>query len=183
MPSPATTSPFGFMAQYQAKGLITDEGFKAFRDAYTGHLPDVKMYVAEEDGMHVFYYNAGLETGGAVFRTNRADAVASILHMVQDNGGEIEKVSIDVLGARAGLEVQTLNDYFPVYAGADATAHLVDLKGGPCYGTLGVGVDTELGYRDQSVGCKVLGCGMRVGRVCEISAFGSKIGIDWGKLF
>lgn len=96
---------------------------------------------------------------------------------------KVEQVHADVLSAKVEAEVQTVWDAVPVYAGAGASANLVDMEAGPFTGTLGAGVDSEVGYKDQSVGFKVLGSGVRVERVCEISVFGSKIGIDWGKLF
>ncbi|KAK4653865.1 LOW QUALITY PROTEIN: hypothetical protein QC762_511160 [Podospora pseudocomata] len=42
-------------------------------------------------------------------------------------------------------------------------------------------LDTEIGCRDPSVGCKVMGCRVRVGRVCVTSALGSGFEIDFGK--
>lgn len=139
----------------------------------------------EQDGTVTFYANANATTGAKaeVFRTNRADAVVSVLHIAQLKGQKVEQVHVDVISAKVGAEMQTAFDKVPVYAGVEASLNLVDAQAGPFTATLGAGADTGAGYQDQSVGFKVLGTGVKVGRVCEISVFGSKIGIDWGKLF
>jgi hypothetical protein len=111
------------------------------------------------------------------------DAVFSVLHTAQLQGRKIEQGREDDLSLKVEAEVQTVWDAVPVYAGVGASANIVDVEAGPVTGTVGLGVDAEVGYKDQSVGFKVLGTGVRLGRVCEISVLGSKIGIDWGKLF
>jgi hypothetical protein len=146
--------------------------------------PDVDLQAAqEENGVTTFYANASLTSRGEVFRTNRADAVVSIVHLAELQGKEIQMVHVDILSAKVESEQQWLWGAIPVYIGVGASINLVDAEAGPFTGTLGVGVDEEFGFRDESVGFKVLGTGLRVGRVCEISVLGSKIGIDWGKLF
>ncbi|KAK4665127.1 LOW QUALITY PROTEIN: uncharacterized protein QC763_511160 [Podospora pseudopauciseta] len=97
-----------------------------------------------------------------------------------DKGGRDPAGNVDVLSVKANVQVETVAGV-PVYYGADAGVYLADAEAGPFHGTLGLAADTEIGCRDQSVGCKVLGCGVRVGRVCEISALGSGLGIDLGK--
>jgi len=48
--------------------------------------------------------------------------------------------------------------------------------------TLGVGVTTGAGIRDDSASIKVLGCGVTVGRKMSLSIFDSEIGVDLGKV-
>jgi hypothetical protein len=134
----------------------------------------------EEDGLTTFYFNANADNGGYIFQTHSAAAAASVLHIAQQKGVEVEQVHVDILAFKAKAQIQSAGGV-PVYAGADAGAYLVDADAGPFHASLGLAADTEVGCRDQSIGCKVLGCGARVGRVCEISLFGNSIGIDWGK--
>ncbi|KAI5792107.1 hypothetical protein FPQ18DRAFT_389622 [Pyronema domesticum] len=160
MVSPGTSNPIGMMAQNGAK----PNDLASFIRAFASHAPDVDLHATQEqNGTVIFYTGANATTGGEV--------------------AKVEQVHADVLSAKVEAEVQTVWDAVPVYAGAGASANLVDMEAGPFTGTLGAGVDSEVGYKDQSVGFKVLGSGVRVERVCEISVFGSKIGIDWGKLF
>lgn len=134
----------------------------------------------EENGTTTFYFNATADTGGCVFQTHSAATVASILHIAQLKGAEVEQVHTDILAVKAKVEAQSAMG-IPTYVGADAGVYLVNAEAGPFHGTLGLAADTEVGCKDQSVGCKVLGCGVRVGRVCEVSVFGNSVGIDWGK--
>jgi hypothetical protein len=136
----------------------------------------------QEDGVTTFYVNAGAGIEGHIFQTDSAMVVASVFHFAQTKGVPVQKVQLDILTASASAQVETMAG-FPVFVGAEAGAYLMKADAGAFHGALGVAADTGIGCKDQSFGCKVLGCGVRVGRVCEISAFGSGIGIDWGKLF
>ncbi|KAK4154222.1 hypothetical protein C8A00DRAFT_42957 [Chaetomidium leptoderma] len=180
MVSPGTCNPVGMMYQ---QGVMTPSQIRNFQEAYSKPgLPEWHVQVAqEEDGLTTFYFNGSAGTEGRIVQTHSADTVASILHIAQTKGAPVQQVHVDILSARAKGQVETVMSV-PVYAGFDAGVSLVDAEAGPFHTVLGVAADTEIGCRDQSVGCKVLGCGARVGRVCEISAFGSSVGIDWEKL-
>lgn len=165
-------------------GLLQPKQIESFEKAYSQlEVPNARVQVNQDhDGVTTFYFNAGAgtDTNGCIFQTHSASTTASILHVAQTKGAEIQQANVDVLSAKANVQVETVAGV-PVYYGADAGVYLADAEAGPFHGTLGLAADTEIGCRDQSVGCKVLGCGVRVGRVCEISALGSGFGIDFGK--
>ncbi|KAH6855603.1 hypothetical protein B0I37DRAFT_350760 [Chaetomium sp. MPI-CAGE-AT-0009] len=179
MVSPGSNNPIRMMYQQQS---INPTQIKDFQEAYARlDGPNAHVQVSqEEDGLTTFYFNAEAETGGYVYQTHSASAAASILHIAQQKGAKIEQLHVDVLAVKGGAQIQSAMGV-PVYAGADAGAYLVDADVGAFHGALGLAADTEIGCKDQSIGCKVLGCGLKVGRVCEVSVFGSSIGIDWGK--
>ena len=48
--------------------------------------------------------------------------------------------------------------------------------------TLGLGVSTGAGLKDDSASVKLLGCGLTIGRKVGVSFFDSEIGVDLGKV-
>jgi hypothetical protein len=121
-------------------------------------LPELSLHAVEEKpGVSTFHANASLILEGEVLCTRRADAVVSVVHI--SNGTEPKKmnVNVNVISAKAEAEIQTVLDAVPVYIGVGLSANLIDMEAGPCTGTLGLGADTEAGYKDQAVGFKVLG--------------------------
>ncbi|CAP65919.1 uncharacterized protein PODANS_5_11160 [Podospora anserina S mat+] len=165
-------------------GLLQPKQIESLEKAYSQlEVPNARVQVNQDhDGVTTFYFNAGAgtDTNGCIFQTHSASTTASILHMAQTNGAEIQQANVDVLSAKANVKVETVAGVL-VYYGADAGVYLADAEAGPFHGTLGLAADTKIGCRDQSVGWKVLGCGVRVGRVYKISALGSGFGIDFRK--
>ena len=49
--------------------------------------------------------------------------------------------------------------------------------------TLGVGVSTGIGVRDQSFEARAAGTGITLGRKVQLHVLGSTIGVDFGRLF
>lgn len=138
----------------------------------------------------VWYYRVGMDVVGAepeaVFKAFDATAQAAVFHVASQKGHPITHFSAEVLQAKAGVSMGGLGpvqEGFPIYAGADAQINLVDLKASAFDLNLGLGVQTDVGLKDYTVGAHVLGCGFTVGKKISVSAFGSSFGIDLGRLF
>ena len=136
------------------------------------------------------YYRVGVDLDGtdpdAVFKTLDASAKAAVFHVASTHGHPISQYSADFLEAKASAKfggVAGGNDGFPVYAGVDAKVNLMDLQASVFDLNVGVGVQTDIGLNDYSVGGHLLGCGFTIGKKVSISAFGSSFGIDFGRLF
>jgi hypothetical protein len=134
------------------------------------------------------YYRVGIDIDGAdtdaVFKTMDASAKAAVFHVASNKGHPVKQFSADVLQAKASATLGGVaggSDGTPIYAGVDAQVNLVDLKASVFDLNLGVGVKTDIGVKDYSVGGHVLGCGFTVGKKTSISAWGSTIGIDFGR--
>lgn len=141
-----------------------------------GDLPDVHINATTDpDGVTIFHANAGVNSGGVIFKTYTAEAKASVLHIGQTKGKPIRQVSVDVLRIDTSTTVGT-------YLGADANVSLVKAEASMFEVQLGVGVDTGFGIKDDSLTAKVGGFGVTVGRKMSIEVLGSSIGIDFGKV-
>jgi len=139
--------------------------------------PDFKLKaVREPEGATVFYANATVEESGILFKTVTAEARASVMHLAQSTGNPIEDVNVDVFTASASATAGT-------YVGVEANVSLVKAEASIFDLNLGLGVDTGLGIKDDSLGVKFAGCGFEIGRKVSISVFGSGFGIDFGRLF
>ncbi|KAI8605354.1 hypothetical protein EDD21DRAFT_432101 [Dissophora ornata] len=138
--------------------------------------PDFKIQAFDEpDGSTTFYVNASAEAEGTIFRTYTAEGRASVLHVVQSNGKQIEQVSVDVFTAGIGATVGS-------YMGVEANVSLIKAKASIFDLNLVVGVNTGARIKDESFEANVAGCGFQIGRKVSISAFGSSFGIDFGRL-
>lgn len=93
-----------------------------------------------------------------------------------DGTPSIGAVDLSILSAEAHYECSTL--FMGIGAGIsliEADASIFKLK-------LGLGVDTGIGIKDDSVEVKVAGVGGTIGRVVSISVFNNSFGIDFGRL-
>ncbi|OAQ23793.1 hypothetical protein K457DRAFT_50443, partial [Linnemannia elongata AG-77] len=138
--------------------------------------PDVHINATTDpDGVTVFHANAGVNSGGVIFKTYTAQAKASVIHIGQSKGRPIKQVNVDVLSIDTSTTVGT-------YVGADANVSLLKADVSMFQVQLGVGVDTGIGIKDDSLSAKVGGFGFSVGRVMSIEVFGSSFGVDFGKV-
>ncbi|KAK5809322.1 hypothetical protein F5H01DRAFT_348987 [Linnemannia elongata] len=145
-------------------------------NATVGDLPDVHINATTDpDGVTVFHANAGVNSGGVIFKTYTAQAKASVIHIGQSKGRPIKQVNVDVLSIDTSTTVGT-------YVGADANVSLLKAEASMFQVQLGVGVDTGIGIKDDSLSAKVGGFGFSVGRVMSIEVFGSSFGVDFGKV-
>ncbi|MCJ1376997.1 hypothetical protein MMC17_000087 [Xylographa soralifera] len=138
----------------------------------------------------VGYIRVGIDIDGedpnAVFKSLDASAKAAVFHVADTKGHPITQFSVDMLSAKASASVGGVaggNDGFPAYAGVDAKVNLVDVQASVFDLNIGLGVQTDIGLKDYSVGGHLAGCGFTVGKKTSISAFGSSFGIDFGRLF
>ncbi|KAJ4163154.1 hypothetical protein NW754_014577 [Fusarium falciforme] len=139
--------------------------------------PDFKLQAVEEkDGSTIFYGNASVGSQGVIFKTYSAEARASVMHLAKSNGKPIEQVNVDVFTAGVGVIGGS-------YLGAEANVSLFKAEASIFDLNLGVGVDTGVGIKDDSLDLHLAGCGIQIGRKVSISAFGSSFGIDFGRLF
>ncbi|KAI1310681.1 hypothetical protein F5Y03DRAFT_403059 [Xylaria venustula] len=139
---------------------------------------DVKLYAVEEpEGATAFYANAGLKSQKALFRTWTVEATASVMHVAKSNGHPISQVSADVLTVGVNGTLGTS------FAGFEANVCLFKAEASIFDLTLGLGVDSGSGIKDDSFTLEALGCGFTVGRKVAISFYGSSFGIDFGRLF
>lgn len=147
-------------------------------------FPEWHFQAAQEnDGVTAGYSNASGGTKGKIFQAHTTEAVASAIHIAQTKGPKIGQVHLDILAAKAGARTDTAFSVIPTYAGLEAGAYLMNTEVSAFHAALGVAADSEIGYRDQSIACKLLGCGVRVGRIFEVSFLGTGFGVDFGKFF
>ncbi|KAG9063304.1 hypothetical protein KI688_004186 [Linnemannia hyalina] len=130
----------------------------------------------DPDGVTTFYANAGINSSDTVLWTCTAEAKASIFHTAQLKGKKIQQVRLDVLGADASATVGT-------YLGVDANVSLMKAQASIFDAQIGLGVDTGVGIKDDSVQMEVGGCGVTLGRKVAVSVFGTSFGVDFGRLF
>lgn len=150
---------------------------------FTNHSED-------DPNAKVGYLRVGVDMEGedpnAVFKALTASAKAAVFHVASSKGHPIKQFQADVLSAEASAGVAGVaggTDGFPVYAGVDAKINLVDLKASLFDLNLGLGLQTDIGVKDFSVGGHLAGCGFTVGKRTSISAWGSTFAIDLGRLF
>ncbi|KAI1267790.1 hypothetical protein F5Y18DRAFT_271099 [Xylariaceae sp. FL1019] len=153
--------------------------YNALQDLLTRE--DVEIYaVKEPEGASAFYANAGVKSEKDViplFRTLTAEATASVMHIAKSDGHPITQVSADVLTAGVNGSLGLF------YAGFEANACLFKAEASIFDLTLGLGVDSGAGIKDDSYSIEALGCGISIGRKVSISYYGSSFGIDFGRLF
>jgi hypothetical protein len=138
--------------------------------------PDFELKAVDEpEGATVFYANATVGENGTLFKTVTAEARASVMHLAKSTGKPIEQVNVDVFTASVGATAGT-------YVGVEANVSLVKAEASIFDLTLGIGVDTGLGIKDDSLDLKFAGCGFQIGRKVSISVFGCGFGIDFGRL-
>lgn len=144
-------------------------------DIYKAHKADVHVQAADlQGGSKVLYVNAGAgKDEGVIFQVS-AEAAASVFHHVGEKGG-IETVSLDVLQTKAKAWASQAG------LGIGLSANLVNASASVFDLTLGVGVDTGVGIKDDSFTAEVLGCGITLGRKVGISVLGSSFGVDFGR--
>ena len=111
--------------------------------------------------------SAGEDEGGPQHKS--ADAAASVLHV------EGEKVEIDLLQAKAGA----WNSGEGI--GMSASANLAEMKVLGVNAKVGFGLDTGIGFRNQSVTVEALGTGVSLGRQTKVSVLGNEVGVDIDK--
>lgn len=104
-------------------------------------------------------------------------AAASIIHSGTTGSNDLSSVDFSLFTPQAKAEISSS------YVGAGASLNLIDGQVSVFNITLGLGVDTGIGIKDDSVTFEVLGTGFQVGRVVSVSAVGSSFGIDFGRVF
>ena len=117
--------------------------------------------------------DAGIDEG--IILQVSTSAEASVFHFVDQNSkGGIATASFDVLQAKAKA-------WAGAGAGVALSINLVDAKVAVFGLTLGVGVDTGVGVKDDSLEIEFLGTGITIGRKVGISVLGSSFGVDFGR--
>lgn len=122
----------------------------------------------------------------AVFKTVEAFARASVFHVTNNNESQITQHSADILYAKASAGISGIsggNDGFPVYAGADAKLNFIDLKASVFDAEVGLSAQTDLGFKDYSMGGHVLGKGCTVGKRVSVSTHFGSLGMDFSRVF
>ncbi|KAJ7112713.1 hypothetical protein C8R44DRAFT_932637, partial [Mycena epipterygia] len=92
------------------------------------------------------------------------------------NGTPLEQVEFDVLAPKVSAQ-------FGSYVGADAAINLISGRASIFDATLGIGVSTGAGIRDDSIDLKAMGCGFTIGKRVGISFLGSSFEINFGRFF
>ncbi|KAF5013877.1 hypothetical protein FDECE_158 [Fusarium decemcellulare] len=165
--------------------------FAANTDAENAAFVGFTNHSDDNSTAKVGYYRVGVDVNGmdpsAIFKTFDAAAKAAVFHVANKKGRSITELSVDLLSAKASASLSGVagggNEGFPVYAGVDAKINLVELKASAFDLNIGLGGQTDIGLNDYSVGAHVAGCGFTFGKKISISALGSSIGIDLGRLF
>lgn len=144
-------------------------------DIYKEHKASVNVQAADmPGGSKVLYINAGAGKDEGIIMQVSAEVSASIFHHVSGYGG-IETASFDVLQTKAKAWASQVG------IGVGLSANLINANASVFDLTLGVGVDTGVGIKDDSFTAEVLGCGITLGRKVGISVLGSSFGVDFGR--
>lgn len=104
-------------------------------------------------------------------------AAASIIHAGATGSSDLSSVNFSLFNPGAKAEISS------TFIGAGASLNLIDGQVSVFNLTLGLGADTGLGIKDDSVTLEALGCGFQLGRVVSVSVFGSSFGVDFGRVF
>ena len=102
---------------------------------------------------------------------------AGLANIHTSGTSNLDSVNFDVLSAETKAEISN------TFIGAGANIRLVGGNVSIFHFDVGAGVSTGIGIKDDSISTEIAGTGVTVGRKCEISLFGSKVGVDFGKLF
>ncbi|KAJ7023195.1 hypothetical protein C8F04DRAFT_1306148 [Mycena alexandri] len=182
----------------------------------------------EKEHYSLFYFKAGVEAEGHLFKTFNLEAKAAVINILQDQGLEAgmcqrrhsqtqtrrqlltscdtvgnlryfdglivshlatmsqlannlltitsEKVDFNVIEAKVSAQWGT-------WIGIDAALNLVSGQVSVFNATLGLGLASGAGIRDEAVEVKLLGCGITVGKRVGISVAGSSVEINFGRFF
>jgi hypothetical protein len=71
----------------------------------------------------------------------------------------------------------------PAYIGAEIGVDLISAQAAIFDLNLGYALTTGIGLQDGSLEVEVAGCGITIGKRVGISAFGTGVSIDFGRLF
>ena len=134
----------------------------------------------EKEGQTLYYVYLGEKSEGptTVFTTTTIEARASFQHYVQGkNVSRFQEVKYDALTAEAHWVKA------PYYWGGGAGAYLIQAEASIFDLTLGIGVETGIGVKDETFEVELAGCGIMIGRRVGISVFGNEFSINLGRLF
>ncbi|KAJ7476572.1 hypothetical protein FB451DRAFT_1033085, partial [Mycena latifolia] len=95
----------------------------------------------------------------------------------QDKGAKVQQIDFDILQAKVAAQLGT------TYIGYEASVNLVGGKVSAFDATLGFGIGSGIGIRDEAIEIEALGCGFTVGKRIGISVFGNSIEINFGRFF
>lgn len=115
-----------------------------------------------------------------------ADVSVSVFNVQSDGDSPLQHVKVDVIQGSVNADYQSAavcGVNLSKYAGIDAHVNLVNIEGGPFTANLGLGADTDVGIKDESVSVHYLGTGVTLGSTIGISVFGSGISLDLKKAF
>ncbi|KAH6902754.1 hypothetical protein BKA70DRAFT_1304422 [Coprinopsis sp. MPI-PUGE-AT-0042] len=125
----------------------------------------------------------------------KVDASASAFHLQPTSPKHMDEVvaraDFGKIGAEASVECfvwpsplmeNEAGLTIPIYAGFEAYVRMADCAAGPVELKLGLGADSQLGFKDQSFKIKWLGTGVSIGRKVGFSIHGSGIVVDLSKL-
>ncbi|KAJ7849620.1 hypothetical protein B0H13DRAFT_1875475 [Mycena leptocephala] len=139
-------------------------------EAKDGFLEDLEKYVTsdkvteltiewapvpKQENTSLFHIKSGIEKEGHILTTHNAKVEAAVMKIFTETKHNITKAAVNLVGGQVSV--------------FDAT--------------LGFGVGTGVGIRDEAIEVKVLGCGITVGKRVGISVFGNKIEINFGRFF
>lgn len=115
-------------------------------------------------------------------RVTELDVHSTVLHLDKAPG---RNVTIDAFNVAAGGRYETFEvggQIFNKYAGLEAKMSFVAVEGKAFKASLALGISTEFGIKDHSVGLEYLGFGVKVGEVMGVEFLGSEFSIDFGKI-
>ncbi|CCF31724.1 hypothetical protein CH063_04315, partial [Colletotrichum higginsianum] len=147
-------------------------------------------YSDDDTSAKIGYVRVGMDMDGsdpdAVFKTVEASTRASVYHVANNNGSQITQQSADILSAKVSTGVSGIsggNDGFPVYAGAEAKLNFLELKGSVFDAEVGLSAQTDLRFKDYSMGGHVLGIGCTVGKRVSVSTPFGSVEMDFSRGF
>ncbi|KAK4144982.1 uncharacterized protein C8A04DRAFT_27230 [Dichotomopilus funicola] len=137
----------------------------------------------QEDGLTAFYYTVEGIKEGEFYQTREADTVGWVLNAAHTRNAKLETINFDVLAAKAGTQTDKKFSLLPAEAAVImAGGYIVRVdRDDPFDDRTSVVLDPLRGHRTRSAplhGCGVRGGAEVVGKVSEIKALGTRLGID-----
>eukprot|EP01084_Bolivina_argentea_P214776 364595_1 len=156
---------------------------KALQDWYDKHPTKNQQYTittqkSKNDLYSLFYFTASGGVDDGLIYVCTAEAETGIMHIVSDQDNPVTSVDVSIFNARVDAWFGVGKGKFGI--GFGASVNLITIQASFFYCNLGVGVDTGIGIKDDSLTMQVLGCGFTIGRKIGISVGGSSFGVDLG---
>lgn len=142
---------------------------------YSENRGKLETSIADDGLTKLFYIGTSAGKDEGIILQVGADAAATIFRVVGKERG-IATVNVDVVQAKVAAWANA-----GAGAGVCISANLINAQASVFDLTLGIGLSTGVGIKDDSLHFTFLGSGFKLGRKVGVSAFDNYFGIDFGR--